>query len=565
MAIKDFANEINYLLSTIIDDQKGGFVTDGGVTILEINASSMPKALRESTNDILEGIARKQTKGSNTSRAPVMNYKKFNKIKVWRDMISQVSSELKAQNTKYDFTGYGTLKAKNEARYTADLTGGIVWKQGIYIEELSPRKIVLQIVTAQTKGFSQATATSASEDKIVIEKIFDQMIEEIWDKWIDYIEKRTPGKKLEGYKPGQGGIAPTYDLGRGDDEGFRYSASAKSVNKSARSFTRLVGAKVKRSHKNETTTGAYALEELENYTLDTNIKGNTIQTIDLRRAVLSDVRIKARNTRLKNRTKLGGVSGLPGQNRVYEISLSKNTRESTDLQKVLNKGRGGAWKGTLVKVITDFVTDQIKLGNISKADAPGSKPFTEDVQDSAILAIADAFLPKNGKVLKVTKKISSTPTKPSDDRISKQAKPKGRLSSKKRISLTSKGIGNLGVAASAARRTQSGKRTDKELSINKLKYLINRSLGPAIRKNMGRPALQNQTGRFSNSAELVKLRQSKRTLVGEYTYQKNPYMTFENLGTKQWPQGYNPKPLISKSIRDVAQRHVEAKFTLRRI
>ena len=54
-------------------------------------------------------------------------------------------------------------------------------------------------------------------------------------------------------------------------------------------------------------------------------------------------------------------------------------------------------------------------------------------------------------------------------------------------------------------------------------------------------------------------------LVGEYTYQLNPYMTFENLGTKQWPQGYNPKPLISKSIRDVAQRHVEAKFTLRRI
>ena len=40
----------------------------------------------------------------------------------------------------------------------------------------------------------------------------------------------------------------------------------------------------------------------------------------------------------------------------------------------------------------------------------------------------------SGKVLKVTKKISSTPTKPSDDRISKQAKPKGRLSSKKRIS-----------------------------------------------------------------------------------------------------------------------------------
>ena len=564
MAIKDFANEINYILSELIENQKGGFVSDGGVTILEINTSKMPKALREATNDILEGTARKQTKGSNTSRAPVMNYKKFNKIQVWRDMISQVSSDLKALGTGYSFSGYGNLRAKNSPRYSTDLAGGLSWNQGIYIEELSDKKIVLHIVTAQSEGFSQIGPSDASADKKIVENIFDQMIGEVWDKWIDYIEKKT-GKALEGYKPAQGGISPSYDLGRSYDEGFRYSASAKSVNKSARSFTRLVGAKVKRSHKNETTTGAYALEEMERQIPTITLNGVTMNTIDLRKAVLSDVRIKARNTRLKNRTKLGNKSGLPGQNRIYEISLSKNTRESTDLQKVLNKGRGGAWKGSLVKVITKFVNDQVKLSKIAKADAPGSKSFTEDVEDSAILAIANAFLPKNGKVLKVSKRISATPTKPSDTRVSKQAKPRGKLSSKKRMNLTSKGAGKLGLAASAARRTQGGKRTDKELTINKLKFLINRSLGPMIRKNMGRPALQNQTGRFSNSAELVKLRQSKRTLVGEYTYQKDPYMTFENLGTRQWPQGYNPKPLISKSIRDVAQRHVEAKFTLRRI
>ena len=148
MAIKDFANEINYILSELIENQKGGFVSDGGVTILEINTSKMPKALREATNDILEGTARKQTKGSNTSRAPVMNYKKFNKIQVWRDMISQVSSDLKALGTGYSFSGYGNLRAKNSPRYRTDLAGGIVWNQGIYIEELSDKKIVLHIVTA---------------------------------------------------------------------------------------------------------------------------------------------------------------------------------------------------------------------------------------------------------------------------------------------------------------------------------------------------------------------------------------------------------------------------------
>ena len=127
----------------------------------------------------------------------------------------------------------------------------------------------------------------------------------------------------------------------------------------------------------------------------------------------------------------------------------------------------------------------------------------------------------------------------------------------------SKAVAAMG--ASTLPRTPAGKRKDKLPTLAKLKHLINRSLGPMIRKNMGRPALQNQTGRFSNSAELVRLKQGKKSLIGEYTYQLNPYATFENLGQKQWPQGYNPKPLITKSIREVAQRHIEAKFTLRRV
>ena len=184
--------------------------------------------------------------------------------------------------------------------------------------------------------------------------------------------------------------------------------------------------------------------------------------------------------------------------------------------------------------------------------------------DSAILAIANEFLPKKGKVLKITKSLKATPTKGHDYNVRKQPKKSGRLSKKRSMMLSRSGAG-ASIGASAMRRTQSGKRRDKELSVPKLKYLINRSLGPMIRRNMGRPALENQTGRFSNSADLIRLKQSKKGYVGEYSYQLNPYATFENLGRRQWPQGYNPKPLISKSIRDIAQRHVEAKFTLRRI
>jgi hypothetical protein len=93
---------------------------------------------------------------------------------------------------------------------------------------------------------------------------------------------------------------------------------------------------------------------------------------------------------------------------------------------------------------------------------------------------------------------------------------------------------------------------------------INRRLPAEVRRNMGRPALINQTGRFSNSVELSELRQGPKTLIGEYRYQFDPYETFENQGPKRWPTGYNPKPLITKSIRNLAAQYTEQKFTLRR-
>lgn len=112
------------------------------------------------------------------------------------------------------------------------------------------------------------------------------------------------------------------------------------------------------------------------------------------------------------------------------------------------------------------------------------------------------------------------------------------------------------------RQTEGGVTNQREL--NKLKLKINSRLPAQVRRNMGRPALINQTGRFSNSVALTELRQGPQTLIGKYTYMLNPYETFENEGEKQWPTGFNPKPLISQSIRDLALQYTEQKFTLRR-
>ena len=103
-----------------------------------------------------------------------------------------------------------------------------------------------------------------------------------------------------------------------------------------------------------------------------------------------------------------------------------------------------------------------------------------------------------------------------------------------------------------------------EKDILKLKRIINRKLPAQVRRNMGRPALINRTGRFSNSVRLESLKKGPKTLIGTYSYQYSPYATFENEGERQWPVGYNPKPLITKSIRDIAIKHTEERFTLRR-
>ena len=112
------------------------------------------------------------------------------------------------------------------------------------------------------------------------------------------------------------------------------------------------------------------------------------------------------------------------------------------------------------------------------------------------------------------------------------------------------------------RPKESGATGQRE--INKLRLQINRRLPAEVRRNMGRPALINQTGRFSNSVELSDLRQGPKTLIGEYRYMFDPYETFENTGEKRWPTGYNPKPLITKSIRNLAAQYTQQKFTLRR-
>ena len=101
----------------------------------------------------------------------------------------------------------------------------------------------------------------------------------------------------------------------------------------------------------------------------------------------------------------------------------------------------------------------------------------------------------------------------------------------------------------------------KFTSLTSLQNLLNTQLHDQIKKNMHRPNLNYQTGRF---AESVKVEQLSRARDGAITafmsYMRYPYATFE-VGGKQGHKGYYPSRLINTSVRELAAKLVKEKFT----
>jgi len=91
---------------------------------------------------------------------------------------------------------------------------------------------------------------------------------------------------------------------------------------------------------------------------------------------------------------------------------------------------------------------------------------------------------------------------------------------------------------------------------------INSRLPTQVANNMGRPELENRTGRFANSVNIVNASSTGNMSHFDYTYEPL-YRVFES-GTDYSPN-YDPRPLIEKSIRQLAAARMETKFTLRRV
>ena len=519
MAKAAFTKRLNTLLKDAQDELSGGksskgfLVEDGTILTVSIRGREFRSAFKSATKKVL--------KGEGLSRYN----RQVNTDDMWNKALKDSAPDIK--NLQFDY--WGKVEKKNAKRYM--LSQGLFGKQlvlkpGAYENEISGAVISIDFVASNIDGSLQEVyATNA------IRFVKDT----IWNNWVDLARNKL-GQKILGY---------------GHEQGKRFSNSTQNKDGIVRgNYSELISkGGVKAAHKESSTSGVKALESLRDSAASIELDGVTFDVKDFADDFLSGLKITARDKRFKK--KVDGKT-IPGRNHLIEVRLARNTAEKSDLPTIKKEGE---------IYLANWVSKQIKDGNFMTMDEETSKSFKQDLIDSAVLGVTET-LKSHGTQTKVKKKIKATKTHEHDYSVS-VGKGRGKPSKTKVKKMRLSGA-TLVAHASKQPRLQSGKKVGKK-SLAQIKGYINRGLHNEIQRNMGRPALNYQTGRFARSAALTSLYRANKTIVGEYTYQLDPYQTFENTGERQWPLGYNPKPLIARSIRQLATKHTQTKFTLRRI
>jgi len=243
---------------------------------------------------------------------------------------------------------------------------------------------------------------------------------------------------------------------------------------------------------------------------------------------------------------LEGSQQNKGENKKFE------TEQENKVKKKLQEGLE-----SIAPNIKDFVNQ------------PGSPTMMDTVGDMIVNTPIKKRAYKNRTAKNLTKHKGRKKAKSRSNTVSKSQKYRGSQG-KAKFGLDSAIAAALPKSARPGATKEGGSGQSPEdfaqkiRSLLKVKRAINARLPAEVRRNMGRPALRNVSGRFSNSARVESILPAAQTLMLKYSYRLNPYETFENTGKKKWPTGYNPKPLIAKSIRGLALGLIDEKLTIRR-
>jgi hypothetical protein len=229
--------------------------------------------------------------------------------------------------------------------------------------------------------------------------------------------------------------------------------------------------------------------------------------------------------------------------RQTEAETMKVTLESAYIN-MSKGGKAGSRKRELLKALANAIASL----KTELAYTQGSDSFVEAKRKKAINAAVDPF--KKVKGAKITKE--NTKIKTSNSKVSKKIKSK--------ITPVTTNFGSY-------RSPTTGRFISKEQAQSPINLLaiINARLHGVLEKNMHPPALQYRTGRFAQSVEAVDIQTTPKGFpsVG-YTYMKYPYQTFEP-GFAMGSVHRDPRKLIDKSIREIAQNIVQTQVFTRRL
>jgi hypothetical protein len=97
--------------------------------------------------------------------------------------------------------------------------------------------------------------------------------------------------------------------------------------------------------------------------------------------------------------------------------------------------------------------------------------------------------------------------------------------------------------------------------------IVNSKLPLKVIANMGTPSLVNRTGRFAQSAEVVRIEETREGFPSfVFNYERDPYDVFDRtLGRAPWntPQR-DPRALVDKSVREIVREMAISRFYTRR-
>ncbi len=191
-------------------------------------------------------------------------------------------------------------------------------------------------------------------------------------------------------------------------------------------------------------------------------------------------------------------------------------------------------------------------------DLKGSPSIADNAETAVAHELMSSF--KKGKNIRITGPKTKNTSRPKNKVIESSSSKKGPV---KRKTAPKTAIATLAATRGAGGKSPRSSRLSSPIN---LLAILNNKINRTVIKNMGAPALENQTGTFANSVRITDISATPQGFpsIG-YTYQRRPYEVFESSSGSRFSSiQRDPRRLIDASIREIAAQLVEGRIYTRR-